>query len=88
MNDYKLLLREQFSAQIKASRNVRNSAVRTDTSTPSFEMMNDTGCTTNESPVGTKKLELEMMAFCLAERAETHAGGNGREAAHYIPRIQ
>ena len=30
--------------------------MRTDTSTPSFEMMNETGSTMNESPVGMKKL--------------------------------
>ena len=30
-------------------------------------MMNDTGSTMNESPVGTKKLELEMMEFSFSE---------------------
>ena len=30
-------------------------------------MMNDTGSTMNVSPVGTKKLELEMMAFSFSE---------------------
>ena len=46
---------------------MRNSALRTETSTPSLEMMNDTGSTMNVSPVGTKKLELEMMAFSFSE---------------------
>ena len=30
-------------------------------------MMNDTGATMNESPVGTQKLELEMMEFSFSE---------------------
>ena len=46
---------------------MRNSALRTETSTPSLEMMNETGSTRNDSPVGTKKLELEMMAFSVSE---------------------
>ena len=41
--------------------------LRTETSTPSFEMMNDTGSTMNESPVGTKKFEFDTMAFSPSE---------------------
>ena len=46
---------------------MRDSELRTDTSTPSFEMMNDTGSTVKVSPAGRKKLVLEMIEFSVSE---------------------